>query len=97
MNNYRLRLMIGTAITSMALTIVALQLAGLLNPAKAIILMASSSPQGATLSPLRVDCNQPIARLQRSDAGPATLVLTDSEQRLVSCLPSPNTETKAGQ
>jgi hypothetical protein len=90
MNNYRLRLMVATAIISISLTVVALQLAGLLKPVsarQAIFLVAGSPDEGATLSPLRIDCNHQIARLRRAEDATANLVLTDSAQRLVSCLP----------
>ena len=90
MNNYRLRLMAATAAISISLTVVVLQLAGMLNPAskqQTIMLLASSRAQGATLSPLQIDCKHQIARLRRAESASADLVLTDSEQRLVSCLP----------
>ena len=91
MNHYRIRLIIGSACTSAALTVLLLNALGWLQPRAAPAdtrLVATTTRGRSELSPLRIDCSTPVATLQTTAGeGKAPLYLLDDHRRLLACVP----------
>jgi len=100
MSHYRIRLIIGSACASAALTVLLLDLLGWLKPraaAAGLPFFASEMTGRADLSPFRIDCRAQLARVwNTSDDGSAPAYLRDDRQRLVICA-QPPVPTDSGQ
>ena len=92
MNHFRLRLIIGAACVSATVTVLLLHGAGLLRSAsrpEAVPLYASRHPPIPEISPYRVDCSEPLAKIRQPDADALPLHLVDTRNRMIRCASPP--------
>lgn len=90
MNQFRLRLVLASAVISACITVLALQLGGMLNPdtGAGSFTITSKAPAQANLSSWRISCDGPLARPGQQDATERAW-LVDEYGRLVSCQQTP--------